>query len=106
MFILKASVLIGAIILFYTSACRITSYNVCYTKLLRLTRATASMASGRKRTWGQYDPGNYEMVIQYPHRSFIAPRVKATVDHLLKHFENDATLHIPLEKLANFAYQE
>jgi len=46
------------------------------------------------------------MVIQYPHRSFIAPRVKATVDHLLKHFENDATLHIPLEKLANFAYQE
>ncbi len=56
--------------------------------------------------WGQYDPGNYEMVIQYPHRSFIAPRVKATVDHLLKHFENDTTLHIPLEKLANFAYQE
>ena len=54
--------------------------------------------------WGQYDPGNYEMVIQYPHRSFIAPRVKATVDYLLKHFADDATLHIPLKQLEGYEY--
>lgn len=54
--------------------------------------------------WGQYDPGNYEMVIQYPHRSFIAPRVKATVDYLLKYFADDATLHIPLERLEGYEY--
>lgn len=48
---------------------------------------------------GLHDPGNYEMVIQYPHRSLIAPRVKVTVDYLLKYFEKDVSLHIPLDKL-------
>ena len=56
--------------------------------------------------WGQYDTGNYEMVIQYPHRSFIAPRVKVTVDYLLTHFEKHDSLHIPLDKLAMYTYQE
>ncbi len=51
---------------------------------------------------GQHDPGNYEMVIQYPHRSLIAPRVKVTVDYLLKYFEKDISLHIPLDKLKAF----
>jgi Transcriptional regulator len=55
---------------------------------------------------GQHDPGQYEMVIQYPHRSLIAPRVKVTVDYLLKHFENDVSLHIPLDTLVNYEYKE
>lgn len=54
---------------------------------------------------GEHDPGNYEMVIQYPHRSLIAPRVKVTVDYLLKHFENDVSLHIPLNALALYEYK-
>lgn len=54
---------------------------------------------------GQYDTGNYEMVLQYPHRSFIAPRIKATVDYLLAHFEQDSALHVPLASLAMYAYQ-
>ncbi|MFW8633396.1 LysR family transcriptional regulator [Vibrio natriegens] len=65
------------------------------------------LEQGRLNTvlWGQYDPGNYEMVLQYPHRSFIAPRVKVTIDYLLKHFENDETLHIPLNKLSGYEYK-
>lgn len=49
-----------------------------------------------------HDSGNYEMVVQYPHRALIAPRVKATVEYLLNHFENDPSLHIPLEALAQY----
>jgi DNA-binding transcriptional LysR family regulator len=52
--------------------------------------------------FGQHDPGQYEMVIQYPHRSLIAPRVKVTVDYLLKHFENDESLHIHPGKLSMY----
>ena len=55
--------------------------------------------------WGQYDTGDYEMVIQYPHRSFIAPRIKMTVDYLLAYFEQDAALHVPLEQLAMYEYR-
>ncbi|WP_068713500.1 LysR family transcriptional regulator [Vibrio tritonius] len=53
---------------------------------------------------GIHDPGNYEMVIQYPHRSLIAPRVKVTVEHLLAHFEQDKALHIPLDSLRQYQY--
>lgn len=56
--------------------------------------------------FGLHDPGKYEMVIQYPHRSLIAPRVKVTIDYLLKHFESDESLHIPLEALSMYEYQE
>ncbi|MGK3189597.1 LysR substrate-binding domain-containing protein [Enterobacter soli] len=52
---------------------------------------------------GQHDPGNYEMVIQYPHRALVAPRVKATVEYLLDAFRQDASLHFPLERLADYA---
>ncbi|MDR3431702.1 MAG: LysR family transcriptional regulator [Rouxiella aceris] len=51
----------------------------------------------------QHDPGSYEMVIQYPHRALIAPRVKATVDYLLDVFRSDARLHFPLSQLTEFA---
>ncbi|RFU93266.1 MULTISPECIES: LysR family transcriptional regulator [Citrobacter] len=51
----------------------------------------------------QHDPGSYEMVIQYPHRVLIAPRVKVTVEYLLDEFRRDATLHFPLSHLAEFS---
>lgn len=52
---------------------------------------------------GQHDPGHYEMVLQYPHRALIAPRVRATVDYLLAAFAKDETLHVPLAALAAYA---
>lgn len=54
--------------------------------------------------FGRHDPGNYEMVIQYPHRALIAPRVKATVEYLLAAFRHDPSLHFPLEQLADFQW--
>lgn len=53
--------------------------------------------------YGLHDPGNYELVIQYPHRSLIAPRVKVTVEYLLSEFKSDPSLHIPIADLAQFA---
>lgn len=52
----------------------------------------------------QHDQGNYEMVIQYPHRSLIAPRVKATVEYLLETFAQDPTLHTPVDELAQYKF--
>ena len=42
----------------------------------------------------QHEVGNYEMVIQYPHRAFIAPRVKMCVELLLSEFKKEPSLHI------------
>lgn len=47
-------------------------------------------------------PGSYEMVMQYPHRALIAPRVKVTVEHFLSAFKNDERLHVPLESLTPY----
>ncbi|RXA97443.1 MULTISPECIES: LysR family transcriptional regulator [Yersinia] len=52
--------------------------------------------------FGQHDPGNYEMVIQYPHRALIAPRVRVTVEYLLSRFKQDETLQFPLDELSRF----
>ena len=49
------------------------------------------------------EPGNYEMVVQYPHRALLAPRIKATLDYLLETFAESASLHIPLEALGAYA---
>lgn len=51
---------------------------------------------------GIHDPGDYDMVLQYPHRALIAPRVQATVDYLLTTFRDDKTLHVPLSQLREF----
>ncbi|CAG9201953.1 miscellaneous; not classified regulator [Paraburkholderia tropica] len=48
-------------------------------------------------------PGTYEMVLQYPHRALIAPRVRATIDYLTEAFAADPALHIPLAALDEFA---
>ena len=50
---------------------------------------------------GRHHPGTYEMALQYPHRALMAPRVRATVDHLLEAFAQDETLHVPLQALAD-----
>ncbi|GAA4353974.1 hypothetical protein GCM10023165_44750 [Variovorax defluvii] len=51
----------------------------------------------------QHHPGSYEMVIQYPHRALIAPRVRVVVEYLLEAFAANSTLHVPLEALAEHA---
>lgn len=51
-----------------------------------------------------HDPGSYEMVVQYPHRALIAPRVRVTIDHLLDAFKHDEALHVPLMDLQRFAH--
>lgn len=49
-----------------------------------------------------HHPGSYEMVMQYPHRALIAPRVRAALDYLLEAFAEDKMLHVPLEALAAY----
>lgn len=46
-----------------------------------------------------HSPGTYEMVMQYPHRALMAPRIRATVDYLLETFAENKSLHVPLEAL-------
>ncbi|MDN0085229.1 LysR family transcriptional regulator [Crenobacter sp. SG2305] len=50
-----------------------------------------------------HQPGTYEMVLQYPHRALLAPRVRATVDYLLEAFSHDEALHVPLAAVREFA---
>ncbi|MEN3363145.1 MAG: hypothetical protein V7606_419 [Burkholderiales bacterium] len=50
-----------------------------------------------------HHPGTYEMVLQYPHRALLAPRVRATVDYLLAVFVRDGSLHVPLKALEAYA---
>lgn len=51
---------------------------------------------------GQHDPGAYELVLQYPHRALMAPRVKACIDYLLSQFAATPALHVPLAALAAY----
>lgn len=50
-----------------------------------------------------HHPGTYEMVLQYPHRALLAPRVRVTVDYLLEAFAGDEALHVPLTALREHA---
>lgn len=52
---------------------------------------------------GQHDPGSYQMVLQYPHRALMAPRVRVTVEYLLTSFAAQPALHVPLAALADYA---
>lgn len=49
--------------------------------------------------FGQHDTGSYEMVIQYPHRALIAPRVQVTVEYLLDKLKRNTALNVPLDAL-------
>jgi DNA-binding transcriptional LysR family regulator len=46
-----------------------------------------------------YQTGTYEMVMQYPHRALVAPRVQVTVKHLLEALMADKRLHVPIDSL-------
>ena len=50
-----------------------------------------------------HHPGTYEMVLQYPHRALVAPRVRATVEYLLDVFARDESLHVPVAELKAFS---
>jgi DNA-binding transcriptional LysR family regulator len=50
-----------------------------------------------------HHPGTYEMVMQYPHRALIPPRVRATLDYLHAAFAGDERLHVPLNALDAYA---
>jgi len=67
--------------------------------------AWSYLQSGQLKTLlvGQHDPGHYEMVLQYPHRALMAPRVRVTVDYLLAAFAADESLHVPLAALDEYA---
>ncbi|MZG43663.1 hypothetical protein F6X34_12295 [Dickeya dianthicola] len=52
----------------------------------------------------RHDPGNYEMVIQYPHRALVAPRVRVTIEYLLEALSKDSCLTFSYGDLARFRY--
>ena len=50
-----------------------------------------------------HDPGAREFLVVYPHRQFLAPRVRVVVDALLAHFQAAGDLHVqPAELPVNF----
>jgi DNA-binding transcriptional LysR family regulator len=49
-----------------------------------------------------HDPGEREFVLHYPHRQYLAPRVRVVVDALLAHFAQAADLHLLPADLAQF----
>ena len=46
-----------------------------------------------------HDPGRREIVVHYPHRLYLAPRVRVVVDALLAHFSTARDLHLSVEQL-------
>jgi DNA-binding transcriptional LysR family regulator len=48
------------------------------------------------------DAGNREMVLHYPHREFIAPRIRAFVDFMLAALKQEPSLQAPLQSLAQY----
>lgn len=52
--------------------------------------------------WKCHDPGGFELTLQYPHRAWVAPRVRVTVDYLLEKFAQMDELHVPLASLAMY----
>lgn len=52
--------------------------------------------------WKCHDPGGFELTLQYPHRAWVAPRVRVTVDYLLEKFSQMDELHVPLASLAEY----
>jgi DNA-binding transcriptional LysR family regulator len=61
-----------------------------------LYHALPHLQSGRLRLVlaDTHDAGAREFVLIYPHRQFLAPRVRVVVDALLGHFRDTAALHV------------
>jgi len=52
-----------------------------------------------------HDNGEREIVLHYPHRQFLAPRVRVVVDALLAHFAQATDLHVTPAEVAQYAAQ-
>ncbi|HEV7913583.1 MAG TPA: LysR substrate-binding domain-containing protein [Albitalea sp.] len=50
-----------------------------------------------------HDPGDREFVLHYPHRQFLAPRVRVVIDALLAHFAQAADLHLMPRDVMQYA---
>jgi DNA-binding transcriptional LysR family regulator len=61
-----------------------------------LYHALPYLRSGRLKLLlaGLHDPGAREVILHYPHRLYLAPRVRVVVDALLTHFQASADLHM------------
>lgn len=66
-----------------------------------LHHALPYLRSGRLKLLlpGLHDPGSREVVLHYPHRQVLAPRVRVVVDALLAHFQASADLHTTLAEV-------
>jgi len=66
-----------------------------------LHHALPYLRSGRLKLLlqGLHDPGPREVVLHYPHRLYLAPRVRVVVDGLLAHFAASADLHLDVPGL-------
>jgi len=51
----------------------------------------------------KHDPGTREIVLHYPHRQYLAPRVRVTVDYLLAHFAAAPALHLDPAEMKPYA---
>jgi len=49
-----------------------------------------------------HQPATYEMVMQYPHRALVPPRVQVTVKHLLEWLKADNKLHVRMDDLVAY----
>ncbi|MFI4940061.1 MAG: hypothetical protein ACHP7O_06950 [Burkholderiales bacterium] len=51
----------------------------------------------------QHSAGERELVLQYPHRALVAPRVRVTVEFLLDKLTHNEALHVLPQALRAFA---
>lgn len=61
-----------------------------------LPHVVEALKRGRLRLLlgGQHHPGEREIVLHYPHREHLAPRVRVVVDHVLAHLKEATELHV------------
>jgi DNA-binding transcriptional LysR family regulator len=66
-----------------------------------LYHALPYLRSGRLKLvlGASHDPGSREFVLHYPHRLYLAPRVRVVVDALLAHFRSASDLHLQVADL-------
>lgn len=64
-----------------------------------LLQALPYLRSGRLKLLmpDLHEGGGLEFVLQYPHRLYLAPRVRVVVDALMQHFQVSSDLHLSVE---------
>ncbi|WP_024873466.1 LysR family transcriptional regulator [Tolumonas lignilytica] len=51
----------------------------------------------------QHDPGDFQMMVQYPHRSLIAPRVRACADFIQQALQKNEALNIKPQQMIQWS---